>query len=145
MDSELIEIQKYTDISAENESLPIPSLEPGTDDVVESTEDALIEEDEAIEPEESSPFIPQEIYEMLPEVLKTGSQAFRTRREKDVFLISTITLLSGCFPTVYGIYDRKKVNANLFTFIIAPAASGKSALIAGRELVQPIHNDLHNH
>lgn len=89
-----------------------------------------------------TPLIPKEIYKLLPTILKEGSELLKSPREKDVFLTTAITVLSGCFHSVYGIYDGKKVNANLFSFIIAPAASGKSALLCAKDLGQGIHDEL---
>ncbi|HDZ40340.1 MAG TPA: DUF3987 domain-containing protein [Bacteroidetes bacterium] len=66
---------------------------------------------------------------------------FQSKREKDVFLTSALTVLSGCFPSITGVYDNKKVTSNLFSFIIAPPASGKSALAAARDLVTEIHDE----
>ena len=89
-----------------------------------------------------SPMMPKEVFGLLPRVLKEGSDMFKTRREKDIFLTSAITVLSGCFPSIHGVYDRKKVHANLYSFIIAPAASGKGALTGAKDLAQEIHNEL---
>lgn len=125
-----------------NTTTPLPALEAGIGGDNEETEVNTGEIESASEDESESPKIPLEVYKLLPEVLKKGTEAFISQREKDVFLVSAITLLSGCFPKVSGIYDGKRVHANLFSFIIAPAASGKSALTAGKDLVQPIHNDL---
>ena len=92
----------------------------------------------------NTPIIEHGMYDLLPKVLREGSEIFTSRREKDVFLTSAITVLSGCLPTVHGIYDGKRVNANLFSFIIAPAASGKSAIIGAKDLGQKIHNEMVN-
>ncbi len=89
-----------------------------------------------------TPRIPIEVYQLLPKVLREGSEMFTTRREKDIFLTSGITILSGCFPSIYGLYDRKRVHANLYSFVIAPAASGKGALTGAKDLAQQIHNEL---
>lgn len=73
-----------------------------------------------------SPFISDEIYENLPSILKEACSHFESR-ERDVFFISAITVLSGFFSNVKGSYDRKLVYPNLYSFIVANAASGKSA------------------
>lgn len=89
-----------------------------------------------------SPVIPKEIYPLLPSILKDGSEIFSSSREKDVFLTSSLSILSGCFPNVSGRYDQKKVHPNLFSMVIAPPASGKSAMISAKELGLGIHNAL---
>lgn len=120
------ELDMLTDLNSNSDSENVVKNEP------ESVSDLV----------KKSPLIPLEIYNLIPEVLKKGSQIYKSHREKDSFLTSAITVLSGCFPTFHGIYDGKKVNANLFSFIIAPAASGKSALIGAKDLGQGIHDEL---
>ncbi len=89
-----------------------------------------------------TPIIPKEVYDKLPLLLRKGADAFDIEREKDIYLTGTITLLSGCFPNVQGIYDGKEVYCNLNCFVIAPAASGKGVLNLSRELVQRIHDSI---
>ena len=88
-----------------------------------------------------SPFISDEVYEDLPQILKEACNHFE-ERERDVFLISSITVLSGYFSNVSGSYDRKLVYPNLYAFIVANAASGKSAAKYAKALGQDYHNTL---
>jgi hypothetical protein len=88
------------------------------------------------------PGMPEEIFSNLPELLLHGVKAFSTPRERDVFLTGAITILSGCLPNVEGIYDQRTVYPNLNSFIIAPAASGKGALVFAKTLGQAYHNKL---
>lgn len=91
---------------------------------------------------QESPLIPKEVYDLLPRILKDGSEIFKTAREKDVFLTSALTVLSGCFTSITGLYDNKTRNSNLYSFVIAPAASGKGALISARDLVRRVHENI---
>ncbi len=97
---------------------------------------------DAIEPEtttiESTPLIPNEVYENLPELLKTGCDVFQGR-ERDMFLTGALAILSGCFDAVSGLYDGRKVYANLFAFIVAGAGNGKGVLIFAKALGQRLH------
>ena len=79
-----------------------------------------------------SPAFSQSVYQGLPNLLLKGCGAFQSGREKDVFLLSAIGVLSGCFPAVTGIYDGAQVRANLFVFVVAPPSSGKGALTWAR-------------
>ena len=88
-----------------------------------------------------SPFISDEVYDDLPQILKEACNHFEGR-ERDVFLISSITVLSGYFSNVSGSYDRKLVYPNLYAFIVANAASGKSAAKYAKALGQDYHNML---
>jgi len=74
-----------------------------------------------------NPLINKEVYENLPEFLKIACEPFEGNlRSKDVVLLSMLTGLSTCFPSIKGVHDGKDVGLNLFTFISAPAGSGKS-------------------
>ena len=79
-----------------------------------------------------SPAFSASVYQGLPDLLLKGCGAFQSGRERDVFLVSAIGVLSGCFPTVTGIYDGAQVRANLFAFVVAPPSSGKGALTWAR-------------
>ena len=88
-----------------------------------------------------SPFISDEIYDNLPSILKEACSHFEAR-ERDVFFISSITVLSGFFSNITGAYDKKIVNPCLYAFIVANAASGKSAAKYAKVLGQQYHNML---
>lgn len=68
------------------------------------------------------------IYSKLPDLLRRCCNAFETSREKDVFLTATLTILSGAANTISGTYDGRKEYSNLFSFVVAPPASGKGVL-----------------
>jgi len=70
--------------------------------------------------------ISDNIYNDLPQTLKEACDHFEGR-EKDVFLIASITVLSGYFSNIMGAHDKKRIYPNLYAFIVANAASGKSA------------------
>ncbi len=98
----------------------------------EATEDYL----------KQTPFIPDDIFNNLPELLKSGCSAFQDKRERDVFLTGALGILSGCLPNVKGVYAQQTVFPNLFCFIIAPAASGKGALKFSKMLADKEHSTL---
>jgi hypothetical protein len=86
--------------------------------------------------------LPSAVYAHLPAFLQQCCAPFPTPHERDVMLLGTLAVLSGCFPTVSGLYDGHPVGLNLFTFIVAPAASGKGALTWARQLAWPWHEAL---
>ena len=88
-----------------------------------------------------SPFISDEIYQDLPQILNEACSHFEAR-ERDVFLISSIAVLSGYFSNVTGAYDKKLVYPCLYAFIVANAASGKSAAKYAKVFGQDYHNML---
>jgi hypothetical protein len=90
----------------------------------------------------NTPTIPQSVYDNLPPILKQGADAFTEKRERDVFLTGALAILSGCLPNVTGVYGRRTVYPHLFTFILAPAASGKGALQSAKELADKYHSEV---
>ena len=76
----------------------------------------------------------------MPDLLKQGAMAFTDERERDVFLTGALAILSGCLPGVKGVYAGNEVFPNLFSFAIAPAASGKGALKFAKMLADEYHS-----
>ena len=83
--------------------------------------------------EEKSPMIPEEVYDNLPPVLKESCEVF-SGRERDVYLTSALCIIGGGLSNMKGLYSKKIVYPNLYSFIIAPAASGKGAMNYARNL-----------
>jgi len=76
------------------------------------------------------------IFATLPDFIRRGCAPF-AGVERDVMLLGMLALLSGCFPGVGGVYNRRTCGLNLFIFIAGPAASGKGPLVWARHLVEP--------
>lgn len=91
---------------------------------------------------EVMPTFPKSLYPELPEFLQKIIAVATSDEEKDILLLGSLTAISACLPKVYGIYDGKKVFANLFLFITAQASAGKGRLVHCRQLVNPIHKEL---
>lgn len=85
--------------------------------------------------------IDEKVYQLLPNTIKNLTNEF-TGRERDIVLISSLSVLSASIPNVFGIYDRDKVYSNLYSMIIAPAASGKGVMNKSRILIEKIHDRL---
>jgi hypothetical protein len=90
----------------------------------------------------NTPTIPNQVYADLPPLLNDACGKFKSDRDRDVFLTSALTILSGCFAKVHGEYKQRTYFANLYAFIIAPAASSKGDLTKARQLGMYIHNKL---
>jgi len=86
--------------------------------------------------------ISKSVYQTLPEPLKEITNAFQDEREKDIVLLSSISVLSACLPNVFGLYDNQNYSPNLYLFIIAPPASGKGVMNWSKKLVEPIHEKI---
>lgn len=89
-----------------------------------------------------TPYLKNEIFQQLPELLQTSSSHFESFRERDTYFLSALTALSGIFPSVSGTYAGDTVFANLYFMAIAPPASGKGVLKHSRELGLKIHKEL---
>ena len=90
----------------------------------------------------NTPQLPAGIYENLPEILRESAGLFEDEIEKDVFLIGSIAVLSGCFPNIEGIYFDERHSAHLYAFITAPAGSGKGKMKWSRFFGQAIHEQM---
>jgi len=94
----------------------------------------------AIPATDEEDFIPKSVYDKLPSLLKDACEVFKDRHERDIFLIGALTVLGGAFHNLYAYndVDKKKVAANLFSFVVAPPASGKGALNYSRKIINKI-------
>jgi hypothetical protein len=99
----------------------------------------ILEEEDYLK---TTPIIPQSVYDNLPPILFESCQVFKESREKDVFLTGALAILSGCLPNVSGLYSGSVVYPSLFSFILAPAASGKGALKFAKALADKYHSNL---
>lgn len=90
----------------------------------------------------STPLIPQSVYDNLPPILLESCKAFNDKRERDVFLTGALAILSGCLPNVSGVYHGSTVYPCLYSFILAPAASGKGVLKFSKSLADKYHEKI---
>ena len=92
--------------------------------------------DSSIEKEEifDTPMFPDDIFPMLPPFFEKLTGLYEDKRERDIVFLTALTVISSYFPNYYGIYKDGKVWANLFSFIVAPPASGKGKIAAVRNL-----------
>ena len=86
--------------------------------------------------------IPEELYLQMPDIIHQGAMAFSQVRERDVFLTAALAILSGCLPGVKGVYAGQEVFPNLFSFVLAPAASGKGAMTFAKNLADVYHQSV---
>ena len=89
-----------------------------------------------------TPLVPDELYSKMPDIIRNGAAAFSQLRERDVFLTGALPILSGCLPGVKGVYDGQEVFPNLYSFAVAPAASGKGALKFAKMLADTYHQSV---
>ncbi|TCZ73829.1 DUF3987 domain-containing protein [Flaviaesturariibacter aridisoli] len=90
----------------------------------------------------ATPFLRDEVYQDLPQILKRATEVITNSRERDMLFLSSLGVFSGCLINFWGNYDGKTVYPNLYVFIIAPPASGKGILVQSKALGQEYHNRL---
>ena len=90
----------------------------------------------------NTPLLPDEIYSNLPRLLTECCSMFSEGIEKDIVLLSAITVLSGCLPNIQGTYFNRRLSAHLYLFITGPSASGKGTMVWSRYLGQSIHEEM---
>jgi hypothetical protein len=88
----------------------------------------------------ATPLIPQSVYDNLPPILFESCRVFTEPRARDTFLTGALAILSGCLPNVSGLYSGSIIYPSLFSFILAPAASGKGALKFAKALADKYHD-----
>ena len=88
-----------------------------------------------------SPYISHIVKESLPSFMQEILSYMDSEREKDIFIIGFLTVISGIID-IQGIYNRKKNYPAVYSFISAPPASGKGALNYCHQLILPLHKML---
>ena len=83
-----------------------------------------------------NPCFPEIVYGYLPSLLKKACNYYEIGRERDVFLLSALTAISGCCNEMYVVIKGKKVYPNLCSLITAPPASKKGTLRDARPLLK---------
>jgi hypothetical protein len=113
------------------------NLQSATIENTETKENSFEEYEDCLK---TTPTIPQSVYDNLPPILNESCQVFKQERERDVFLTGALAILSGCLPNVTGLYSGSVIYPSLFSFILAPAASGKGALKFAKALADKYHD-----
>ncbi|MCC8188869.1 MAG: DUF3987 domain-containing protein [Bacteroides sp.] len=85
---------------------------------------------------EHTPTFPERVFEALPALLREAMVYTKEPRERDVLLLGLLTAVSACLPQVQGFYHYKAYWPNLYTFVVAAAASNKSVLEYAYSLFQ---------
>lgn len=81
-------------------------------------------DEEKVVEEQCRPF-DDNIYDHLPQDIKHLLSIAKDKRERDITLLSIITISSNLFPALRTIYGNKKYSAHLYTCVIAEAGAGK--------------------
>ncbi len=114
---------------------------PGTKEIVSEEEDTPGDGEDSRLNESffNTPRLTDSVHHRIPTLLRECCDMFQEDIEKDVVLVSSLTVLSACLPNIEGIYFDEMYTPHLFTFIAAPAGSGKGRAKWARYLGAAIH------
>ena len=77
----------------------------------------------------------------LPGVIGKGVDKLVDPIEKQVYLISSLAVVSGLLPNVIGFYDNKYYHPNLFVYLLGKYGTGKGTITFAKDLGKLIHNE----
>jgi len=108
---------------------------------IDVLEDIDLGEDE-VSDISKTPTIDDNVFKILPPILKGIFEDLSddNKRYRDVIFTSVLPVLSVLFPNVRTIWNGEIDRPNLYSFITAPAASGKGKMVLSRELLHEYLN-----
>lgn len=74
----------------------------------------------------------------LPTLLRVPVETQTEVEGRDKVILASLTLYSGAMPSVFGIYDGKRVYPPFYTLIDAPSGADKGVISDCRQLLMPI-------
>lgn len=83
-----------------------------------------------------------DIFDQLPESIKKLLSVAKDKRERDVSLISILSILSTMFPALRTIYGNRKYSAHMYVFIVAEAGAGKGTAMNASILAKKTDKEL---
>lgn len=87
-------------------------------------------------------YLPERTLKLLPELLEKPARRIGDRRKRDVFLTGALPMWAGALPNVRFRYGGNDLSPNLYSAVVAPPASGKSALRHVRRYGTPLREEL---
>ncbi len=75
---------------------------------------------------EYTPYLPDTVFDRLPQLFQDAIKPHRTPRQRDIMLASALTVVSACMPGITGLYDGCEYSPHLYFFVVAKAANGKN-------------------
>jgi molybdopterin converting factor small subunit len=88
------------------------------------------------------PTIPDDVYHLLPEILRATTKNFEKKAERDVFFLGCLAVMSAILPNYTYYYHKDTIYCNLYLFIIGTPASGKGTIKQSIKIVNKISTEL---
>ena len=76
----------------------------------------------------SAPYIPAEVYDHLPELLRRCTASAANARERDILLLGSLNCCSALLPRVRFFYRDRYYSPHFYLAVVAPAGTGKGGL-----------------
>lgn len=92
---------------------------------------------------EKNTHLPEEVYQNLPYPLNECCATIPDIEERNLFVISTLTVLSGMLPNVRAMYMDKAVAPNLYLFVTGAFGNGKGNMLRAKKLADRINSHLY--
>lgn len=90
----------------------------------------------------TAPALPFEVYESLPDTLKTRCSLIDQARRRDVFLVSSLPVVASHMPNVLAGHADGYYSPDLFTLIVADPGAGKGIASKAKELGKSLNRHL---
>lgn len=81
-----------------------------------------------------------EIFPILPKFLQAIIEKFKEKQDKDAALITSIAAIGGLCVNYTSIYDKRKIEPNLYAFLVSSYGEGKGVLGFIKMLLLPTDN-----
>ncbi len=88
----------------------------------------------------NTPRFGDEVYENIPTLLNECLEENMMPRSRDVRLLASVTVFSALLPCTQGQYKGKRYTPHLYSWVIAPPASGKGAAEAALHLTDVVQD-----
>ncbi len=102
----------------------------------------LLENNQSVQT--SLPYIPQEVYEGLPDLLRRALAPVTGKRESDFLLMAVLANLGACLPKVRFRYASLEYACHFYFAAVASAASGKGVVAHATGISYPLHKFLYD-
>lgn len=111
------------------------TLTPSTTFNEEETPEEVLEKNDALRA--TAPYIPDKVYDCLPDFLKRCCLQASDKRERDLTLLGSLNSCSALFPYVSFYYKKLLYSPHFYLAAVAPAGAGKGVMALSSVLLDP--------
>lgn len=111
------------------------TLTPSTATNEEESPEEVLEKNDALRA--TAPYIPDKVYDRLPDFLKRCCLQASDKRERDLTLLGSLNSCSALFPYVSFYYKKLLYSPHFYLAAVAPAGAGKGVMALSSVLLDP--------